>query len=176
MEDTYVKVIYDELDIADAISKLSSKLKKVIEFDINEPPVYICIMDGAVQFFADVTKELPPGRCAYVKASSYKNNQQAGDLTVCEIPDDLDANQIFIFDDICDSGATLKTVRDLISSKYLNADVYTVAFINRTCNKKGVPDFSAITTSESVFFAGYGMDDKGIGRNIPFIYDCTEGK
>lgn len=176
MEDTYVKVIYDELYIADAIYKLSSKLKKVIEFDINKPPVYICIMDGAVQFFADVTKELPPGRCAYVKASSYKNNQQAGDLTVCEIPDDLDANQIFIFDDICDSGATLKTIRDLISSKYLNADVYTAAFINRTCNKKGVPDFSAITTSESVFFAGYGMDDKGIGRNIPFIYDCTEGK
>lgn len=175
MEDIYVKVIYDELDIADAIYKLSSKLKKVIEFDINKPPVYICIMDGAVQFFADVTKELPPGRCAYVKASSYKNNQQAGDLTVCEIPDDLDANQIFIFDDICDSGVTLKTIRDLISSKYLNADVYTVAFINRTCDKKGVPDFSAITTSKSIFFAGYGMDDKGIGRNTPFIYDCTEG-
>lgn len=175
MDDTYVKVIYDEFDIASAISELSSKLKKVIEFDINKPPAYICIMDGAVQFFTDITKTLPPGRCAYIKASSYKNNQQAGDLKVCEIPDGLDANQIFIFDDICDSGVTLKTIRDLISSKYLNADVYTVAFINRTCDKKGVPDFSAITTSKSIFFAGYGMDDKGIGRNTPFIYDCTEG-
>lgn len=175
MDDTYVKVIYDEFDIASAISELSSKLKKVIEFDINKPPAYICIMDGAVQFFTDITKTLPPGRCAYIKASSYKNNQQAGDLKVCEIPDGLDANQIFIFDDICDSGVTLKTIRDLISSKYPNADVYTVAFINRTCDKKGVPDFSAITTSKSIFFAGYGMDDKGIGRNTPFIYDCTEG-
>lgn len=176
MEDTYVKVIYDEFNIADAIFELSNKLKDIIKFNIDKPPVYICIMDGAVQFFADITKALPPGRCAYMKASSYGHNQQAGDLKVYEIPSGLNADQIFIFDDICDSGSTLKTVRDLISSKYPDADVYTIALIDRTSNRKAVPDFSAITTSKSIFFAGYGMDDKGIGRNIPFIYDCTEGK
>ena len=174
MKDVCSKIVYDTFYIADAIAKLTNTINSTVKFDEEKSPVYICIMDGAVQFFADITRELPSGQCVYVKASSYGHTQQSGELTVSEIPSDLNSNQIFIFDDICDTGSTLKAVRDIVQIKYPNADVYTVALIDRASDGKEVPYWSAINTSKSTFFAGYGMDDKGQGRNLPFIYDCTE--
>lgn len=174
MEDVYSKIVYDTFVIADAIAELSNTINNTVKFDKEKLPVYICIMDGAVQFFADITRELPAGQCVYVKASSYGHTQQSGELTISEIPSDLDSNQIFIFDDICDTGSTLEAIRDIVQLKYPNADVYTIALIDRASDRKEVPYWSAITTSKSTFFAGYGMDDKGKGRNLPFIYSCTE--
>jgi hypothetical protein len=64
----------------------------------------------------------------------------------------------------------------MVQSANPNASVYTVALINRVNEDKGVPYWSGIDTSESTFFAGFGMDNKGLNRNLSFIYDCTEDK
>ena len=167
------KIVYSESDIAEAISELAYKINNAINVKYGVP-IYICVMNGAVQFFADITKKLPPGRCVYIEASSYRDSQTAGKLIIQNLPTTLKGGQIFIFDDICDEGNTLKTLRDKVQSLYLDHDVYTVAFIDRLKPGKEVPYWSAIETSESTFFAGYGMDDKGLCRNLPFIYDCTE--
>lgn len=145
-------------------------------------PLYICLMDGAVQFFTDLTKLLEPGYVAYVKASSYGNSQTLKgakskhkvniDLGHLEIPEGV--NRILIIDDICDSGKTLMTVFDLIS-QMVTADVPVecCTLLNRKTDVyKPNPDYYAILVDNNYFFAGYGLDDKGLMRNAPFIYVC----
>lgn len=178
MDNIESKLVYDQRTIIRALYTLVRNIKCEVEFDAENPPVYICIMDGAVQFFSAITLMLPPGRCEYIKAHSYGDNQSAGTLVVSDINNSSlsSAKHIFIFDDICDSGATLKAVRDMVQLANPNASVYTVALINRVNEDKGVPYWSGIDTSESTFFAGFGMDNKGLNRNLSFIYDCTEDK
>lgn len=167
-------IIYTESNIAEAIFDLSHKLNDIINVEKYGPPIYVCVLNGAVQFFADITKLLPSGNCIYIQASSYGDNQTAGQLIIDKLPDKLQGGQIFIFDDICDDGNTLKTIKEEIHARCDDNHVYTVAFINRCKPGKVVPYLYAIETSAPTFFAGYGMDNKGLDRNLPFIYDCTE--
>lgn len=169
-------IIFDFIDIFEAITNTAGEINHSVfeSHDQTKPPVYICIMDGAVQFFTTITGMLPSGYCVYMKASSYRDGQQAGELTISDVPKGLDADDIFIFDDICDTGATLKCVKEAVQKTYPNANVHTAVLINRDVSEeKYTPDFITINTTNPAFFAGYGMDDKGNGRNLPFIYDCT---
>jgi len=133
-------------------------------------------MNGGIYFFADITKLLPPGYCEFVKIQSYSDNVQGKLTFVSPIEFPKGFKQIIIFDDICDTGNTLSALVDILKQE-CKADIYTAVAIYRDRQDSTFkPDFAAITINNDVFFAGYGLDDKGYDRNLPYIYDVNGGE
>lgn len=175
-DNTDGKIVYSPEDIwymvNDLVFQISYKIEKC---DLQTDDIlYLCIMKGAVPFFTDVTRRLPSGFCAYIKASSYGDGQVSGklELDASSLPD-KEFKYILIFDDICETGNTLKSVTSVIQSRFKNAKVETCTLIRRICSDY-VPTYVGIDTSLTAFFAGYGLDNKGYDRNLPYIYDCSE--
>lgn len=167
-----VKKMFSEKYISTRVDRLVGSLKYHCTF---EDPIYICIMDGAVQFFADMTKHLPSGRCAYIKVSSYQDEQVPGELKIEGIMGlPRSCKEIYIFDDICDSGNTLREVVNILKPRYPDSKITTITALYRIRDDAVyTPDYYAIRTDSKAFFAGYGMDNKGYDRNLPYIYDCS---
>jgi hypoxanthine phosphoribosyltransferase len=171
-------ILFSKETILNSISSLASEMRNSKDFKWDDV-MYVCVMNGAVPFFQHLTEQLPSGRCVYIQASSYGDSQTMNPLKV-EVDKEIwtyNPSQIFIIDDICDSGTTLYTLYQLFSKEFPNARVDTVTLIDRL----GVdrlfdfqPTRSAIETGSKAFFAGFGLDNKGYDRNLPYIYDCTE--
>lgn len=170
------KIIYSNKEIKASIFRLANELRNKFVF---ENPMYVCVMDGAVQFFTHLTALLPSGNCVYVNASRYDNAQSGGPLKF-ELPACTDCNPsiIFVIDDIVDQGITMYSLCNVFVDKFPDATIVPVCLINRNRPDK-VSDFepfAAIQTTSNAFFAGFGMDNKGYDRNLTYIYDCTEAE
>lgn len=184
MSDKILK--YSSYDISDRIISVAEELHQHLSYFDNvekclksKKTLYVCVLNGAAYFFADITRMLPCGECIYMRASSYGDSQKSGEIHMStpEIKNGESFEEVVIFDDICDSGKTLETVKRLFVAITPNANIRTAVLIDRllTSGKKvHTPDFAAISTDSNIFFAGYGMDNKGMDRNCPYIYDCTE--
>ena len=169
------RIIYGSEDINAYTSILSNRIKSIADMS---NPLYVCVLKGAVPFFAKLTSYLPSGMCEYITCSSYNYEGEKGDLHY-EIPHAVIPtypSSIFIIDDICDTGSTLKTMVDIFKKRFPHSDVYGVCLINRLREDKveGIEPLSAIETKEDTFFAGFGMDNKGYDRNLSYIYDCSD--
>ena len=168
--------IYDSEEISDAIKRLALHLND--EFSLRNA-LYICILNGAVPFFTQLTQQLPPGQCEYIRCSSYGNSQTNSKLSF-ELPDIDDYSQfssILVIDDICDTGITMMKVTEALRQKApLQTNVIPVCLINRLRPDKHYINqpFSAFETGSTAFFAGFGMDNKGKDRNLLYIYDCSD--
>ena len=86
---------------------------------------------------------------------------------------------IVIFDDICDSGNTLeKVARAVYKESALQTSnviqLFSAVMFNRVRDDKVFEPFTfGISLESTEFLAGYGLDDKGMSRNLSFVYDCT---
>ena len=175
------KVVWSDRIIQNAVQNVAIDLNKTINLSNNfDNLVYVCVMTGAVQFFSDITRKLPSGYCQYMTASSYHSNERTDDIVI-QIPtigEDYvgDVKEIFIFDDICDTGNTLNHVVKGYQNKYPNANTHTVVLIHRQRSDSIYrPNFSAIKTHSDEWYGGYGLDNKGMDRNLPYIYGIPKG-
>lgn len=154
-------------------------------------PLYLCLLSGGAPFFHDLIKYLEPGYVGYISACSYGNSKVPGANTsvkvdFASIPDDVDINRVLIIDDICDSGKTLEKVTEKVrkivdgvgkclrSDRSVDVPIETCVLLNRIMpgELKFEPNYSAIGVDNNYFFAGYGLDDEGLMRNLPYIYVC----
>lgn len=181
------KVVYDSDHIQRVVASLSNDIRKMLGFDGNisevlkyDGIVYVCAMNGAVQFFHDVTKQLPSGICEYVKASSYVNNVRSNSVSIqllsAEVPAySQDVRHIIIFDDICDTGNTLDALVRFYHKNHPTTCIHTAVLLNRKRPDSIYrPNFAAIQTDSSAWFAGYGLDNRGYDRNLPYIYEINQ--
>lgn len=181
------KVVYDDSYIQTVVTKLVGELRGFLKFDGNVPEsgilkgnIYVCTLSGAVQFFHDVTKQLPSGLCEYVKASSYVNNQRTDCVNIQMVSSERaaysqDVRNIIIFDDICDTGNTLDGLVRFYHKNHPTARISTAVLIYRERpDSIYKPNFSGITTDSVAWFAGYGLDNNGYDRNLPYIYELPQ--
>jgi len=172
--DTNHKICISASDIGITVSEIAIMLNIIIKASDNTS-IYVCVMNGAVQFFKDVTSLLPSGYCHYISASSYKSNsiQTELRLNVPTLPEHYsnESLDIFIFDDICDTGETLKSIVKEYHRNYPNSCIHTIALLHRDRHDAVYrPNFRGIHATEGSWFAGYGMDNNGLDRNLPYIY------
>ena len=168
-----MEVIYNEARIRTAVEFLIYKIRN--EVDLSNP-TYICVLDGGVPFFKDMTRYLPSGNCLYIKASSYKGNIKSDGGVDISVPYDLDkelSDNILIFDDIWDTGCTCINIIDMLLRIRPEAKITTIVALHRDISISS-SKYAAFTTKSRDFFAGYGMDNNGRDRNLPYIYAVKE--
>jgi hypoxanthine phosphoribosyltransferase len=163
------KIITKE-QIQDRVQQLAEAIS-VDHMNSNNalPPVMICVLNGALHFFSDLTRMMSIHceiDCIRLKSYDGQDNS-AGVKVIKDVELDLHGKRVYIIDDILDTGATMFEALHLVNSRYA-ADVKVVTLLKRKSSPL-MTDFYAFEI-ENQFVVGYGLDDWGIKRELPDIY------
>ena len=134
------------------------------------PPVMICVLNGALHFFSDLTRMMSI-HCEIdcIRLKSYEGQDNSGGVTITkDIELDLQGKRVYIVDDILDTGATMMEALHMVNSRCA-ADVKVVTLLKRKSSPM-ITDFYAFEI-EDQWVVGYGLDDNGIKRELLDIYE-----
>lgn len=160
--------------IQNEINKTAKYINNLIKIDTD--PIFICVLDGALFFFTDLLKYLPPSiDIDTIKISSYGNEfQTSNDVKLIkDVTKNLNNRQVFIVEDIIATGNTLNFLVNYLNDKYRPYEVNIITLLDVPCQRKINinPTISVFTINKDVFVYGYGLDLKGKYRNLPDIYE-----
>ncbi len=138
----------------------------------DKTPVFIGVLKGVVNFFADMVRATPI-RCEYdfLAASSYHGGTDTtGTVKLLkDITCDLKGRHVVILEDILDTGLTLKFVTEHLR-KMEPASLKICTLLDKP--ERRVTDVYADYigfTIPNEFVIGYGLDYNEVYRNLPFI-------
>ena len=156
------------------IQQRVKELAKAISQDHIEsgnimPPVLICVLNGAIHFFSDLSRAITiDHEIDFARLKSYDGQDNSGGVLVTKSIDlELRGKRAYIIDDICDSGSSIMEMLFMVNSKIPEC-VKVVTLLKR----KGGVDLTNFHGFEidDEFVIGYGLDDDGLKRELQDIY------
>ena len=139
----------------------------------GQPVLGVCILRGGAPFFCDLVRQVPVSiemnYCRTWSYSSASNTQQKGiRISVEEVV--AEGRAILLVDDICDTGATLLKLNNVLLQ--LGAvEVKTAVLVHRMMSaSKYAPSWEAFSFKGDEWFVGYGMEDCNQYSNLPEVY------
>lgn len=142
----------------------------------NITPIFIGVLNGGILFFSDILKNYP-GKCeiGVIQLSSYNgivSNNKVEILSDWKI--DIYKRHIVIFEDIVDTGNTLKKIYEIANKKLVSSISIATLFLKPDIFKNALPiDFIGIQIPDK-FIIGYGLDFNLLGRNYPDVYQLKD--
>ena len=97
-------VLFNEKEIQDKVGEIAFNIKKKQH---EQPPVFICVLNGAFMFFTDLVKHMDDCHIDFIRAKSYENTTQYDIVINKTIEFDIQDKDVYIIDDIYDSGNTM---------------------------------------------------------------------
>lgn len=179
--DSYVKVLndseklFDHSTIMDSIVNIASRLNQKIAEE-RSIPVFLTLMQGGMMFAIHTMSYINhPIELDYIHVSRYHDAQQGNtSLEWIKIPDEntLRGRDVYILDDILDEGFTLKEIKSFVMNKCGAKSCTLVVLIDKkiSADKKLISADVVGLVAPHKFLFGFGMDLKGIYRNLPDVY------
>lgn len=163
-------VLYVEAkEIREAISRIAQEIKADI---VDKDPLFVCIMNGAFMFAAELMKELNAGyEVAFARYSSYQGIASTFELKeIMPVTQPLEGRTVIILEDLIDTGFTMMKVKDRFLE--LGAkDVYIATLLLKPdalrCEISA--DYVGLEIKND-FIVGHGLDYDGLGRMYDNIY------
>ncbi len=155
--------------IADGVQKLGARITRDYA---GKAPVLVCILKGAVTFFADLMRQIDlPLTIDFMAISSYGSSTKSSG--VVRILKDLDravlGKDVIVVEDIVDSGLTLSYITQTLAGRGANS-VAVAALLDKPARRK-VPlevQYSCFDIPDA-FVVGYGLDYDEKYRNLPDV-------
>ncbi len=163
---------YKVLISTQQIEKRVGEIAQQISNDYGDSkPVIICMLKGAVFFFADICKKLNISYSIdFARLSSYKSGTTSGQIEdIARITTDITNRPVIIVEDIVDSGKTLDYFINKL--KALNPKSIKVCSLLDKPSRRVVPvqiDYLGFTI-EDKFIVGYGLDLDEQYRELPYV-------
>ncbi len=166
-----LKILIDNKTLTSRIKELADEINS--QYDISKPLVLICVLRGAVMFYAELAKYLKmPVKMEFVSLSSYGNSQQSsGKIKTMNLNlPSFKGENVLVVEDIVDTGLTLDFLIKFIKSNCEAQDVKLAVLFDKKCARKYdvKPDFSAFDV-DNKFIVGFGLDYCGFYRNLDYI-------
>jgi len=163
------RVVLSRDQIANVVRRLAEEIDSDLE---GRSPVFIGVLKGCVYFFTDLTRELKHTvEVDFIQASSYGSGTTSSGTVVLvkDITADVRDRDVYLVEDIVDTGTTLADLIRLIEARHPRS-VQVVALLSKPSRRKiEVPvDFIGFEIDD-VFVVGYGLDFAERYRNIPDI-------
>lgn len=138
------------------------------------PDFAAVVLVGAFVFAADLLRALARGglslplECLWLRSYG-QNRVGADDITVLSGPTDaVRGKTVLLMDGVLDKGTTLVKARALLSAQGAAAVVGAVAIDKSRGDALVIADHAAFRGVRG-FLVGYGMDDAGKDRGLPYI-------
>ncbi len=157
--------------IEEAIERLAARLNKDLE---GREAVFVCVLKGAVYFFTALTSRLERSVVIdFIQVRSYgATTETSGTVTlVKDLTVDISGKDVYIVEDIVDTGLTLADVIALLSARHPRS-VQVVTLLSKPARRrKEVPvDLVGIEIPDR-FVVGFGLDFAEHFRNLPEIWE-----
>lgn len=164
-------VLFSEEQIQAKVRELGEQITKDYA---GKNPLLVCILRGAVPFFADLCKCIGDYmEMDFMAISNYGDgmvntgrNQITKDLST-----NIEGRHVIIVEDIVDSGKTLDHLTRLLGTRNpasLKIACLLDKFECRAANISLTPEYFCFTVGNE-FVVGYGLDYAGAYRNLPYI-------
>ncbi|HEY8405959.1 MAG TPA: hypoxanthine phosphoribosyltransferase [Acholeplasma sp.] len=162
-------ILVTEQEIAQICKDLG---RKITEDYQGKNPYLVGLLKGCVPFLSDLAKHIElPVEIQYMAVSSYHGGiQSSGDVKIkYDLEHPIAGRDIIIVEDIVDTGATLKTITELLLHRKA-ASVKVVTLLDKPAGRKVefVPDYIGKTIPKK-FVVGYGLDYNELYRNLPYV-------
>ena len=177
------KVLISSQEIQTRLDQMAKEVNAI--YKGAEPVIIICVLKGAFFFTADLTQRLDfPCQIEFLRLGSYGNSyESSGAVTMIDtigkaLPD-LTDRHVLILEDIIDTGLTADFFMREIRNHFQPKSLRLAALLNkeamRTCEV--TVDFCGFVIPNH-FVVGYGLDNQGLQRNLPYIgyIDTTEAE
>ena len=156
-----IEILIDKGAVEERIGGLAGQL--VADYG-DESPVFIGVLNGAVQFMMDLIGQLPAEiqeRLDYdfVDVSSYDGGTSRGEVTVNkEIAIEIEGRDVVVVDGIVDTGLTLELVLSMLEKRKPKSLRVCTLLDTPSRRQREVPVDYCGFTIEDRFVVGYGMD------------------
>jgi hypoxanthine phosphoribosyltransferase len=164
-----MEIIIKQESIAKRVNGLASAISLDHILSKNElPPVMICVLNGSLHFFSDLTRSMTiDSEVDFIRLKSYNGQDNSQGVSVIKgLELDLKGKRVYIVDDILDTGATIIEAIQLANDR-MAQEVKVVTLLKRKVGPM-TPDFYGFEIGDE-FVYGYGLDDYGLKRNLDFI-------
>ena len=162
-------VIYSEIEIKTVIKNIADQVNQTIKTD----DLYVlCVMNGALIFTGQLLPRLEKNiQYSYIHATRYAASLTGGPIHwLVKPPIDIEGKTVLILDDILDEGITLREIAATCLAMKAKAIYTAVLFDKEVAKEKSYfPNFIGLKVPNRFVF-GYGLDCKGLGRNLPHLY------
>lgn len=136
-------------------------------------PVFVCVLNGAFMFMADLMKEVEIGcEMSFVKLSSYQGDERSGQVKkLIGLNTSLKDREVIVVEDIIDSGNTLRYLLDEIKKENPLSIAVCTLLLKPEALLHEISEIAYVGFEiEKHFVVGYGLDYNGLGRNLKHIY------
>ncbi len=171
----YHEILKEVLIPADILQKRIAELGAAISRDYQKDGdlIMVCILRGGVMFLTDLMRQVTvPHAIEFMAVSSYGAGvyESTGHVRITlDLISDIHDRNVLIIEDIIDSGRTLSSVLELLSTR--DPKSLSVCTLLDKKERREVPvEIKYIGFSiPNKFVFGYGLDLDEYYRNLPFI-------
>lgn len=160
--------------ILEQVKRVASELRHDLE---GSEPVFICVLNGAFIFAADLIREVGINNCkiAFVRYASYEGTSSTGHVRqLTGLTEDITDKDVVIIEDIVDTGLTAVRMIDDLRKQNPKSIKFATLLHKPESSKTGFkPDYVAFSIPPK-FIIGYGLDLDGKVRNLHDIYVIEE--
>lgn len=160
--------------IAEQVKRVAAEIREDLK---DSDPVFICVLNGAFMFAADLYREIGLNNSVitFVKYSSYEGTSTTGKVKeVIGLKEDIEGKDVVIIEDIVDTGLTaVKMIEDLKKRNPKSVRFATLLHKPESSKTGYTPDYVAFSIPPK-FIIGYGLDLDGKVRNLKDIFIIRE--
>lgn len=171
MKNDIARVLITEEQIQTRVRELS---KQISEDYRGKDPVMVCILKGAVMFYADLVRNIDIHLAMdFMAVSSYgSGTRSSGEVEIRkDLSKPVDGRHVIIVEDIVDSGYTLNYLTRVLKSRGV-ASVAIASLLDKPSRRAAgieiTPDYKGFEVANE-FVVGYGLDYDERYRNMPYI-------
>ena len=151
------------------IRRLASEIDADLE---GRSPVFIGVLKGCVFFFTDLTRQIRHSlEIDFIQVSSYgaSTTSSGSVVLVKDITVDVRDRDVYLVEDIVDTGTTLTDVIRLIEARHPRS-IQVVSLLSKPSRRQVEVEIAFLGTEiEDLFVVGYGLDYAERYRNLPDI-------
>lgn len=170
IDDKEFEILLDNDNIGKRIRLIGIQIN--VDYE-SRCPVFIGVLNGSFLFMADLIREIEiPCEIGFIRVSSYEGTESSGKIKQAfGLPDDLHNRDVIIVEDIVDTGFTLSHILNEVE-KQEPASVKVCTLLFKPAALKTEIEALEYVGFEiaNEFVVGYGLDYKGLGRNLKDIY------
>jgi len=175
-----IKILDKYFELFISYEKIIKNIKQIadhINLDLkNEKVIFLGVLNGAFMFASELLKMINfPCEVSFVKIASYSGDSTTGTVKrLIGVNEELQGKTIVIVEDIVDTGITTENIiRQLKGYDPDSIKIASLFFKPQSFTKNYKIDYLGMEIP-NYFIIGYGLDYKGMGRNLKNIYKLID--
>ena len=163
------EIVVSRNEIEGMIDRLATEIEANLD---GQSAVFIGVLKGCVYFFTDLTRRIEcPIEMDFIQVSSYgaSTTSSGSVVLVKDITVDVRDRDVYLVEDIVDTGTTLTDVIRLIEARHPRS-IQVVSLLSKPSRRQVDVEVAYLGTEiEDLFVVGYGLDYGERYRNVPDI-------